>query len=564
MSTNGDYEDTHHGLSALPTTDAPAAAGWTVPDVPLDASAHVSAAEACVYKWCEEYGDVGPRDQSLEHDLFGPEVDRGLDGIDYAKVSEVAVIQEGPTQIKPVAKFADAGLHPAMLENIAMAGYKDPTPIQQYAIPAIVLNNDVIGIAQTGSGKTAAYMIPILSKLMGKAKKWAGVRPDPTSQMAVTAEPLVLIIVPTRELAIQIFNEARKFCYRSMLRPAVVYGGGTMSAQRELLSRGCDILIGTPGRLKDFVVRADRTLSLHRLKYVVIDEADEMLHDDWHDELNPILNAQQQLGAMRYVMFSATFPKAARDLAKEYLAEDHVRFRVGRAGSTTANIRQRIIEVRKEEKHANLLALLDAITGVRTIIFCNSHFSVDHVEDFLFHKGYPVVSITSQRSQLDREFAMRRFRSGNAPILELPSMDYGGIEEYTHRIGRTGRIGRNGLATSFFGDRDEPIADVLARTLVEAGQDIPEFLQDYLPDSITKETVKFETESDFDETEAQAGDEADGGAGGGAWGGEAGGTSNNDTGGAFGADNGTSAGGDAWGTTTSAPVEQQPQATAAW
>ncbi|KAG9250096.1 P-loop containing nucleoside triphosphate hydrolase protein [Emericellopsis atlantica] len=532
----------------------------------MDGSAHVSAAEACVYKWCEEYGDVGPRDQSLEHDLFGPEENRGLDGIDYTKVSEVAVIQEGPTQIKPVAKFADAGLHPAMLENIAMAGYKDPTPIQQYAIPAIVLNNDVIGIAQTGSGKTAAYMIPILSKLMGKAKKWAGVRPDPGSQMAVTAEPLVLIIVPTRELAIQIFNEARKFCYRSMLRPAVVYGGGHMNAQRELLSRGCDVLIGTPGRLKDFVVRADRTLSLHRLKYVVIDEADEMLHDDWHDELSPILNAQQQLGAMRYVMFSATFPKAARDLAKEYLAEDHVRFRVGRAGSTTANIRQRIIEVPKEEKHDNLVALLDAITGVRTIIFCNSHFSVDHVEDYLFHRGYPVVSITSQRSQLDREFAMRRFRSGNAPILvatgvaargidvhnELPSMDYGGIEEYTHRIGRTGRIGRNGLATSFFGDRDEPMADVLARTLLEAGQEIPDFLQDYLPAGMTKETVKFETESDFDETEAQAGDEADGGAGGaggGAWGGD---TNIND------------AGGDVWGTTSSAPVEQQPQATAAW
>lgn len=127
---------------------------------------------------------------------------------------------------------------------------------------------------------------------MGKAKKWAAKRPNPVTFQesidSVKAEPLVLIVVPTRELAVQIFNEARKFCYRTMLRPCVVYGGGNIREQIGLLAKGCDILIGTPGRLKDFVLRP-HVLTLRRLKYTVIDEADEMLGDGWKDELDPVL-----------------------------------------------------------------------------------------------------------------------------------------------------------------------------------------------------------------------------------------------------------------------------------
>lgn len=144
-----------------------------------------------------------------------------------------------------------------------------------------------------GSGKTAAYLIPILSKLMGKAKKLAAPRPNPATFQKdvddVTAEPLVLVVVPTRELAVQIFNEARKFCYRTMLRPCVVYGGTPLRDQRELLCRGCDVLIGTPGRLVDFIQRPN-VLTLRRLRYMVIDEADEMLDQDWGEDLDKILN----------------------------------------------------------------------------------------------------------------------------------------------------------------------------------------------------------------------------------------------------------------------------------
>lgn len=196
-------------------------------------------------------------------------------------------------QIRPIMRFNEAGLHPAMMKNIELSLYQVPTPIQKYCLPAISRGHDVIGIAQTGSGKTAAYLIPILNKLMGKAKKLAAPRPNPaTFQPGIDpparAEPLVCIVVPTRELAIQIFMEARKFCYRSMLRPCVIYGGGPIRDQIDQLSKGCDILIASPGRLLDFMDRP-QNLTLRRLKFMVIDEADEMLHDDWKEDFDKIL-----------------------------------------------------------------------------------------------------------------------------------------------------------------------------------------------------------------------------------------------------------------------------------
>lgn len=208
-------------------------------------------------------------------------------------LTSIELFQEGPERVQPIMKFEDAGLHPAMLKNVELSGYVVPTPIQKYCLPAIHLGYDVIGIAQTGSGKTAAYLIPILNKLMGKAKKLAAPRPCPVDESGlvpkVRAEPLVVIVCPTRELAIQIFTEARKFCYRTMLRPSVIYGGGPISEQRKQLQKGCDVLIASPGRLIDFMERPD-LLTLRRVKYMVIDEADEMLHDDWAEDLNKILS----------------------------------------------------------------------------------------------------------------------------------------------------------------------------------------------------------------------------------------------------------------------------------
>ena len=181
-----------------------------------------------------------------------------------------------------------------MLENVKLCRYETPTPIQAYCVPAILTNHDIIAVAQTGSGKTAAFLIPVLSKLMGKAKKLAAPRPDPTQFFdprlnGVVAEPLVLIITPTRELSCQIFDEARRFCYRSMLRPCVAYGGGPAREQAYELKRGCDVLIGTPGRLIDFIERGN-LLSLRRVKYTIIDEADELIGPDWMDDMKAIMS----------------------------------------------------------------------------------------------------------------------------------------------------------------------------------------------------------------------------------------------------------------------------------
>lgn len=156
-----------------------------------------------------------------------------------------------------------------MLDNIRLCGYKIPTPIQAYVLPAILMNTDVIGIAQTGSGKTAAFLIPTISKLMGKAKKLAAPRHSLmrpwTREDGVRAEPLILVVAPTRELSTQIFDEARRLCYRSMLRPCVVYGGAPTGEQMDELRKGCDVLIATPGRLMDFLQRG-HLLSLSRVK----------------------------------------------------------------------------------------------------------------------------------------------------------------------------------------------------------------------------------------------------------------------------------------------------------
>ncbi|KAL7929584.1 P-loop containing nucleoside triphosphate hydrolase protein [Trichoderma chlorosporum] len=532
--------------------DQASAPGWVEPTA-FDYTA-MSQAEAGstwdgnarIYQWSDEYGDVGPAFEELEVELFGSVEDRNKHiggGLDFSRIESIDVIQEGPQRIEYIKTFSDAGIHPVMMKNVELSGYQVPTPIQKFTIPAILQGYDVIGVAQTGSGKTAAYLIPILSKLMGKAKKLGAYRPNPLTFQEgidnVTAEPLVVVVVPTRELAVQIFNEARKLCYRSMLRPCVVYGGTPIREQLSLLSRGCDILIGTPGRLKDFIGRPDK-LTLRRVKYMVIDEADEMLNQDWEDELRAILSGgEQDEGNVKYGLFSATFPRAARALAKEYLSASHVRFRVGRAGSTTENIKQIVIETTRERKNELLLSLLEEMNSVRTIIFVNSRQAADTLDDFLYNMKLPVTSIHSDRTQVEREAAMRAFRSGQAPILvatgvtargidvrnvmhvinyDLPSMDHGGIEEYTHRIGRTGRIGHRGVASSFYTDRDDAIASVLTRTLLETNQEIPEFLRAYVPDNYADGTkVKFETESDFDPSDVAGAGDAEGGA---AWGGD--------------------------------------------
>ncbi|CAK7217324.1 hypothetical protein SBRCBS47491_003125 [Sporothrix bragantina] len=538
------------------------------------------AGNARVYEWTGEEGDIGPESDELERELFGDPDKRSGSGIDFSTLTEIKVFQEGETRIAPFYDFDKAGLHPVMRRNVDLAGYKVPTPIQMYCLPAIIQGHDVMGIAQTGSGKTAAYLIPILNNLMGKAKKLAAPRPNPATYRPgidppARAEPLVVIVAPSRELGIQIFNEARKFCYRTMLRPCVIYGGGPIRSQLEQLSRGCDVLIASPGRLIDIMNRPNH-LSLRRVKFMVIDEADEMLHDDWNEDITRILSGDQDDGDVKYMLFSATFPKRLRDLAKEYLANDHCRLRVGRAGSSHGNIKQTISLMDHHNKRKATVELLNSIPPGRTIIFVNRKQTADELDDFLYNLGLPCTSIHSSRTQMEREDAMRAFRGGECPILiatgiaargidvhnvnhvinyDLPSLDHGGIEEYVHRIGRTGRIGHRGLATSFYTDRDEPMASVLTRTLLETKQEIPDFLEMYIPEGEARENLKFEADSDYEEF-ADGGDDNGGwGAGGDGAGGDSWGAPVDGGGDSWGANNsGNAINGDSWGSNNAAPA----------
>ncbi|KAI0019896.1 P-loop containing nucleoside triphosphate hydrolase protein [Xylariomycetidae sp. FL0641] len=488
---------------------------------------HEWESTAAIYEWDGDEGEIGPEHPGLEIQLFGKPEERDPSGIDFRRVAQINVLQEGLVRIQPIKSFADAGLHPAIEKSIELCGYRHPTPIQQYCIPAIKMGHDMIAIAQTGSGKTAAYLIPILNHLMGKAKKLAAPRPsvrafsEGTAQR-VRAEPLVVIVCPARELAIQIFNEARKFCYRTMLRPCVVYGGGPLRDQIDSLQRGCDVLVASPGRLVDLMERPD-VLSFRRVKYMVIDEADELLDSDWTEEFNKIMTGgEQEEGNIKYMLFSATFPVAVRSLAKTHLAASHVRIRVGRVGKATADVKQEIVYVAPPMKKQALLDLLWSMEPSRTIIFANSKRTVDELDDFLFHKDFPCTSMHSDRTQREREDSMRAFRSGKAPLLittgvtargidvrnvlhvinfDLPSFDHGGIQEYVHRIGRTGRIGHHGLATSFYTDRDEPLANLLTMTLMENNQVVPDFLEQYKPED---GVLKFEYDTDEEEMAANA------------------------------------------------------------
>ncbi|KAL2219236.1 DEAD/DEAH box RNA helicase [Thermoascus aurantiacus ATCC 26904] len=494
------------------------------------------AAKAAKYEWSEEFGDVGPPNPELEKMLFHNEyINRA--GLKFETLRGIKVTAESMEQPNPVKSFEDAGLHPIVLENIRLCGYKVPTPIQAYSIPAVLTGHDLIAVAQTGSGKTAAFLIPVLSKLMGKAKKLAAPRPNlaagynPATD-AVRAEPLVLVVAPTRELSTQIFDEARRLCYRSMLRPCVVYGGAPLREQREELQKGCDILIGTPGRLLDFMDKP-HVLSLHRVKFTIVDEADELLHSDWENEFTKIMSGgdTNEDADHRYMMFSATFNKECRELARKYLADDHVRIRIGRAGSSHMNVEQQIIYAEEHMKKQCLYDLLIAMPPSRTLVFVNNKSQADLIDDYLYNMGLPSTSIHSDRTQREREDALRAFRTAKSPILvatgvsargldiknvmhvvnfDLPSKNYGGIDEYIHRIGRTARIGNEGLATSFYNhDKDKDIAPDLVKILMECNQPIPDFLENEKP---TDGVLRFDDDTD---NEGENNDTA----GGDAWGG---------------------------------------------
>ncbi|KAI8376277.1 uncharacterized protein BYT42DRAFT_638460 [Radiomyces spectabilis] len=440
------------------------------------------------------------RDEKLEQELFEVDAAEQQTTLDFSRYESIPIrVQRGEAP-PPIKSFDEADLHPVMKDNVRLAKYAKPTPVQTYSIPIVTSGKDLMACAQTGSGKTAAFLIPTLSALFGSAKELAKPRPAPYEYRSYRAEPLVLILAPTRELCSQIFDECRRFTYRSMLRPCAVYGGADAISQIRQLERGCDILAAAPGRLMDFIERGK--IGLNRVKYLVLDEADRMLDMGFEAIIRALVLKKGMNPDRQTLMYSATFPRAIRALARDFLKPDYLFLKVGRVGGTTNSITQKVMYVNEEDKRESLRALLNSQPPSRTLIFVETKRSADSLDQYLFDRSFPSTSIHGDRTQMEREDALLGFKSGQTPILVATAVAARGIDirnvmhvvnydmpndmdEYIHRIGRTARVGKSGLATSFYNERSMNLAPELTKLLKENKQEIPDFLQEFVTDDNT-------------------------------------------------------------------------------
>ncbi|XP_060909584.1 DEAD-box helicase 3 X-linked a isoform X10 [Labrus mixtus] len=442
----------------------------------------------------EDWSKPTPPNERLENELFSG----SNTGINFEKYDDIPVEATGSNCPPHIESFHDVDMGEIVMGNIALTRYTRPTPVQKYAIPIIKSKRDLMACAQTGSGKTAAFLLPVLSQIYTDGPGDANASKNSGQENGRYGRrkqyPLSLVLAPTRELALQIYDEARKFAYRSRVRPCVVYGGADIGQQIRDLERGCHLLVATPGRLVDMMERGK--IGLDYCNYLVLDEADRMLDMGFEPQIRRIVeqDTMPHKGMRQTMMFSATFPKEIQILARDFL-EDYIFLAVGRVGSTSENITQKVVWVEDNDKRSFLLDLLNA-TGKDslTLVFVETKKGADALEDFLYHEGYACTSIHGDRSQRDREEALHQFRSGRCPILVATAVAARGldisnvkhvinfdlpsdIEEYVHRIGRTGRVGNLGLATSFFNDKNSNITKDLLDILVEAKQEVPSWLE---------------------------------------------------------------------------------------
>ncbi|KAK7278800.1 hypothetical protein RJT34_23836 [Clitoria ternatea] len=416
-------------------------------------------------------------------------------GINFDAYDDIPVETSGDNVPPPVNTFAEIDLGEALNQNIQRCKYVKPTPVQRYAIPISLAGRDLMACAQTGSGKTAAFCFPIISGIM---REQYVQKP----RVARTAFPLALILSPTRELSCQIHDEAKKFSYQTGVKVVVAYGGAPINQQLRELERGVDILVATPGRLVDLLERA--RVSLQMIRYLALDEADRMLDMGFEPQIRKIVEQMDMPppGMRQTLLFSATFPKEIQSLASDFLS-NYVFLAVGRVGSSTDLIAQRVEYVLESDKRSHLMDLLHAqrengIYGKQglTLVFVETKKGADALEHCLCVNGFPATSIHGDRSQQERELALRSFKSGNTPILvatdvaarglDIPRVAHvvnfdlpNDIDDYVHRIGRTGRAGKMGLATAFFNESNLSLAKSLADLMQEANQEVPAWLTRY-------------------------------------------------------------------------------------
>ena len=387
---------------------------------------------------------------------------------------------------KPVQKWSQCGLGVQTLDVIQKLGYEKLTSIQAQAIPTIMSGRDVIGVAKTGSGKTAAFLIPMFRHIRDQ-------RP-----ISGTEGPISLVISPTRELATQIHKDCKPFLKALGLRAVCAYGGAPIKDQIADLKRGAEIVVCTAGRVIDLLAaNGGRVLNLRRVTYVVIDEADRMFDMGFEPQVVKIMaNIRPD---RQTVLFSATFPKNMESLARKTL-DNPVEITIGGRSVVAPEITQ-IVEVRNnDQKFVRLLELLgnlysdDANEDDRTLIFVDRQEAADDLLKELMRKGYPCMSIHGGKDQVDRDSTIQDFKAGIFPVLVATSVAARGLdvkqlklvvnydapnhlEDYVHRAGRTGRAGNTGTAVTFLTDEQDRYAVDIAKALRQSGQEVPEPVQ---------------------------------------------------------------------------------------
>ena len=358
--------------------------------------------------------------------------------------------------------FADLGLRSELLDALAGLGYEEPTPIQREAIPPLLVGQDLLGQAATGTGKTAAFALPILELL------------EPGRG---ATEPLALVLVPTRELAVQVSEALHRYGRALGARVLPIYGGQPIGRQLGALRRGVDVVVGTPGRVLDHIGRG--TLDLDGLQMAVLDEADEMLDMGFAEDIEAILD--QAPDDCQTVLFSATMPPRIEQIAGAHLTEP-VRIEIARETSAaeSARIRQRAYVVARAHKPAALGRVLDVESPAAAIVFCRTRDEVDQLTETLNGRGYRAEALHGGMTQEQRDRVMARVRNGTADLLVATDVAARGLdveqlthvvnydvpnspEAYVHRIGRVGRAGREGTAITLAEPREHRYLKVVER-----------------------------------------------------------------------------------------------------
>ena len=365
--------------------------------------------------------------------------------------------------VEDAGGFADLALAPELLHALSGLGYEEPTPIQQAAIPPLLDGRDLVGQAATGTGKTAAFALPVLQRVIRE-----GGRP----------EPLALVLVPTRELAVQVSEAMHRYGHEIGARVVPIYGGQPIGRQLRALDRGADVVVATPGRALDHITRG--TLDLRGLAIVVLDEADEMLDMGFAEDIEAILGNTPK--SRQTALFSATMPPRIDGMVRRHL-RDPVRVELGRQTSTSADgllVRQSAYIVPRGHKPAALGRVLDLEAPAAAVVFCRTRDEVDRLTETLNGRGYRAEALHGGMDQQQRDRVMSRLRGGSIDLLVATDVAARGLdieqlthvvnydvpsgpELYVHRIGRVGRAGREGTAITLVEPREHRMLKAFER-----------------------------------------------------------------------------------------------------